>query len=101
MSVYIARSSAIAARSLDGEMIIMSARDSTLFTLNEVATEIWKAADGVTPLDRIVRDRVCAQFEVEPDAACADAEVFCTQLAGHGILLISDRPIESKTEAAP
>ncbi len=34
---YVARSSQIAARALGGEMMIMSARDSTLFTLNEVA----------------------------------------------------------------
>ena len=43
---YIARSTAIAARILGGEMMIMSALDSTFFTLNEVATVIWQAADG-------------------------------------------------------
>jgi len=47
---YIARSSAIAARLIGGEMMIMSAVDSTFFTLNEVATLIWQAADGRTPL---------------------------------------------------
>jgi len=40
--LYIARSTAVAARSLDGEMMIMSARDSTLFTLNPVGTAIWR-----------------------------------------------------------
>ena len=39
---YIARSTAIAARMLGGEMMIMSALDSTFFTLNEVATVIWQ-----------------------------------------------------------
>ena len=43
---YVARSSEIAARRLGDEMMIMSGRDSTLFTLNEVATIIWEAADG-------------------------------------------------------
>lgn len=95
MSVYIARSPAIAARSLDGEMIIMSTKDSKLFTLNEVATEIWRAADGRTPLSQIVQDKVCAQFEVEPEAAYADAEELCRGLAEHGIMTISDQPIES------
>jgi hypothetical protein len=33
---YIARSTAIAARILGGEMMIMSAADSTFFTLNDV-----------------------------------------------------------------
>ena len=94
MSMYIAKSRAIAARVLDGEMVIMSILDSKLFTLNEVATEIWQAADGRTPLSQIVQDRVCAKFEVEPDAAYVDAEDLCRKLAEHGIVVISDQPIE-------
>ena len=49
--LYVARSTAIAARSLGDETMVMSAADSTLFTLNEVATMIWQAADGATPLE--------------------------------------------------
>src|SRR5437763_3666021 len=64
-ALYIARSTEIAARLLGGEMMIMSARDSTLFNLNEVGTAIWEAADGVTPLEEIVERKVCAEFEVE------------------------------------
>ena len=37
----------IAARAVGGEMMIMSAKDSTLFTLNEVATAIWEAIDAL------------------------------------------------------
>ena len=37
-SLYVARNPRVAARSLDGEMMIMSGRDSTLFTLNKTAT---------------------------------------------------------------
>ena len=44
---YVARSKQLAARRLGAETMIMSGRDSTLFTLNEVATVIWEAADGV------------------------------------------------------
>ena len=94
MSVYVVRSSAIAARVLDSEMIIMST-NSRLFTLNEVATEIWQAADGRTPLAQIVREKVCAKFEVEPEEAYADSERLCRGLAEHGILIVSDQPIEA------
>jgi len=90
---YVARSSEIAARLLGGEMIIMSAADSRVFTLNEVATVIWEAADGRTPLDEIVANRVCAQFVVAPQVALEDAEELVQELAGHGILLVSDQPI--------
>jgi len=90
---YIARSSAIAARMLGGEMMIMSAVDSTFFTLNEVATAIWRAADGRTPLEEIVEREVCRDFEVEPEEARRDAEQFVSELSQHGILLVSDEPI--------
>ena len=97
MSVlYIARSSETAARLLGDEMIIMSVRDSMLFTLNPVATVIWQAADGSTPLWEIVERRVCAEFDIEPGPAYHDAVAFVEQVARHGILLLSDRPLPSK-----
>ena len=78
--LYIARSTEIAARQLGGEMMIMSARDSTLFNLNDVGTVIWEAADGVTPLEEIVERRVCAEFEVEPAEALKYAGSFVSEL---------------------
>jgi len=90
---FIARSPAIAARVMGGEMMIMSAVDSTFFSLNEVATVIFQAADGLTPLSEIVAKRVCTEFEVEPEEARRDAEQFVTELSQHGILLVSDKPI--------
>ena len=85
--IYIARSSAIAARALAGEMMVMNSADSTFFTLNEVATAIFQAADGHTPLREIVRDQICEQFEVDPEQAESDAEQFVTELSGRGILM--------------
>ena len=63
-------------RSLDGEMMIMSGRDSTLFTLNKTATILWQAADGATPLEQIVQQKICTEFEIEPDEALRDAETW-------------------------
>lgn len=90
---YIARSSQTAARLLGDEMVIMSAGDSRVFSLNQVATVIWEAADGQTPLDEIIADRVCAKFEVAPQIALKDAEELVQELASQGILLVSDQPI--------
>lgn len=99
---YIARSSAIAARMLAGEMMVMNSMDSTFFTLNEVATAIWQAADGRTPLREIVRSRVCGQFDIDPDQAQTDAEQFVSDLSQHGILLVSDQPLDDpQTPEAP
>lgn len=90
---YIARSAAIAARMLGGEMMIMSVKDSTFFTLDPVATAIWQAADGRTPLSEIVASRICTEFDVSHETAMADAEQLAEELAAHGILLISDEPV--------
>ena len=90
---YVARSSKIAARMMGDEMMIMLAPDSTLFTLNEVASVIFNAADGITPLEAIVAERVCSEFDVELEVALRDAEYVVKELAGHGVLLVSDKPI--------
>lgn len=89
---YVARSTAVASRILGGGMVIMSALDSTLFSLSEVATVIWQSADGRTPLSEIAR-RICAEFDVAPDTAYLDAEAFVDDLARHGILFVADQPI--------
>src|SRR5437879_3210380 len=92
---YLARGQQLAARLLGGEMMIMSSRDSALFSLNEVASVIWQAADGVTPLAEIVERRVCAEFDVEPAVALRDAEELVDELARQGILQVSATPIEA------
>ena len=92
-SRYAARSTAIASRALGNEIMVMSARNSALFTLDEVASVIWKAADGVTPLDEIVANNICAQYDVAPEVALKDAEALVEGLAEHGILLLSDQPL--------
>ena len=91
--LFVARNPRVAARCLDGEMMIMSGRDSTLFTLNRTATILWQAADGTTPLDEIVQAHICPEFEVDPAEALKDAEVLARELAGHEILQISEEPI--------
>jgi hypothetical protein len=98
--MYVARSPRIAARMLGEEMLVMSGRDSTLFTLNPTATVLWQAADGATPLDEIVACRICTEFEVKPEDAVRDAEELAENLAKHGILLISDHPIANPHAAA-
>jgi hypothetical protein len=95
--IYVSRSHAVAARELAGEMMIMSATDSTLFSLNETATLIWNAADGKTSLRDIVENRICSEFDIEPEAAYRDAEALVTNLASLGILHLSSEPASART----
>jgi Coenzyme PQQ synthesis protein D (PqqD) len=97
--LYVARNLKVAARNLGGEMMIMSGRDSTLFTLNKTATIIWQAADGSTTLQEIVEHRICPEFEVEPNQALQDAETLARELASHDILQVSENPIPSQNSA--
>jgi hypothetical protein len=100
-ATYISRSSAIASRVLAGETMVMSVVDSTFFTLNEVASTIWRAADGVTPLHEIVARDVCREFEVPEEEALSDACEFVRELSAHGILQVSDQPISPAAPAVP
>jgi Coenzyme PQQ synthesis protein D (PqqD) len=81
-------------------MMIMSAVDSTFFTLNEVATAIWQAADGHTPLSDIVANKICQEFDVDSHQAWQDTEQFVGELSQHGILLVSDHPIANSSPAS-
>src|SRR3954454_2422724 len=98
--LYIARSNNVAARMRGGELMIMSAATSSLFTLNEQATRLWEAADGVTPLSDIVACHICARLEVVPDEPSGDASRFVSELARHGILSVSAQPVTGSAEPA-
>jgi hypothetical protein len=91
--LFVARSTLIAARRLGEETMVMSATDSTLFTLDEVASAIWHAVDGVTPFREIVAHKICKQFDVSLEVALKDAEALVEGLAHHGIMQLSENPI--------
>jgi hypothetical protein len=42
-----------------------------------------------------VQDRICREFDVEPELAYVEAVEFVEQLARHGILVVCDQPIIS------
>jgi hypothetical protein len=89
---YVSRSDTVAARMLGGQMMIMSIRDSTLFSLSETASAIWQAADGATGLREIVEFAIVSRFDVDPETAYRDAMELVEGLAGHGILRLTDEP---------
>lgn len=89
---YISRATDVAARMIGGELMIMSSRTSSLFSLNETAALLWQAADGVTPLEEIVERQICGSFEVDASTALRDTEELAARLAEHGILQLSGEP---------
>jgi hypothetical protein len=92
MSVRVLRGDRLAARKVGGEMVILSADDSSLFVLNEVGTVIWEAADGGTTLEAIAAG-VCREFDVELETARHDVLEFVHALAAAGVMSVSgDEP---------
>jgi hypothetical protein len=91
-TIYVTRAADVAARQIGDEFMIMSGRDSSLFSLNETATLIWKAADGATSLEAIVDQHICPEFEIDRETALADARQVAAELAEHGILKLSQEP---------
>lgn len=95
---YIARATDVAARMIGDELMIMSGKNSSLFSLNETAAMLWQAADGITPLDDIVEQKLCAEFDIDVATAMRDAEEMVLQLSQFGILQVSEQPLShSKT----
>ncbi len=70
----------------------MSGIDSSLYSLNETASILWQAADGLTPLAQIVERDICTVYDVDPATALRDAEEVAEALARQGILQIADAP---------
>jgi len=94
VSRYIARAANVAASRLGDGLLIVSGIDSSLFSLNATARVLWEAADGVTPLSEIVARRICAEFAVSQDDALCHALALAEDLARHGILHVSDAPLQ-------
>lgn len=90
MSVFVVRGEKLAARKIGGEMVILSAEDSSLFVLNEVGTIIWEAADGRTSIEAIA-DAVCVDYDVDPGTARADVTEFVQALAAAGVVSTVDK----------
>ena len=92
MNRVVVRGDKLAARKVAGEMVILSAEDSSLLVLNEVGTAIWEAADGRTPLQAIA-EAVCREYDVEPDVARRDVDDFVQALADAGIVTIREEVV--------
>ena len=57
----------------------------SIFTLNETAIVVWESLDGRTPLDGVI-ERICREYDVEPDRAAADASEIVSSLVEAGLL---------------
>lgn len=99
--IYPMPGSAIAARVVGDELMVMNVSNSELFVLNPVATAIFEAANGMRSLEEIVTECVCGQFDVDSETARRDTLELVNSLAEHGVLRISDRPAPAAGDGTP
>jgi hypothetical protein len=92
MNRFVARAANVAARKIGGEMVVLSAEDSSVFVLNEAGTAIWEAADGRTPIESIA-EAMSVDYDVDAATARSDVEEFIDALAAAGVLATSDEAI--------
>ncbi len=89
LSLFPAPAEGVASRVVDGLAVAVTPEDSTLHTFeNEVATEIWRLADGRRPVSEIV-DGITAAFEVDRARAEEDVLRFVRLLRERGLVEFS------------
>lgn len=89
-AIRLAKKGEFVTRNIVGETILVPVRGrvgdlDAIYNLSEVASFIWAHIDGRATLAQIVQG-VCAEFDVAPETAEADALQFVTELERTGLV---------------
>lgn len=82
----------IAYRVIDGQAVIVNLEESTLHTLNLVATRIWELADAKNMVMDII-DKIYQEFEVDRDRLEKDCLEFVNRMISKGLFVLSSHPV--------
>jgi hypothetical protein len=75
----------IVCRRVGGESILVPIRQNVgnldfVYTLSEVAADVWTLLDGTRSVDAII-DAICVQYDIDRATAAADVTTLVTDLA--------------------
>lgn len=87
VSVVARRSSRVAWREIDGEVVIISPEDSSVHELNETAGAFWRNADGKRDLAEIARS-LAAAYDAPVAAVQADIEELVAELCAKQLITV-------------
>ncbi len=79
----------LAARNVEGEVVILDKRSGKIHQLNSTASFVWNKLDGHTSVPAIVSDMV-REFDVEFEIARADVARVVADLARLELVTISE-----------
>lgn len=92
---YPVQNPTVIGRTIDDEAVLVLPEQGQVKVLNEVGARIWSLADGTRTL-RDIAAVICAEYDVEPAQAEADALDFVAELAERGVVSLSARPVPAR-----
>jgi hypothetical protein len=95
-NLYPVLTAQVAARIVEGQVIIVLADSGNVTVLNELGTSIWKICDGMHSVGNIVQE-ITTEYEVEFSIAMQDATEFIQQMVNLQALELRDIPGLAKT----
>lgn len=76
-------------RRIDDESVVLDLKTSAYYSLNETASVLWDAlGEGLSP--RRAVERLCEEFDEEPDAVARDVSAVVAELLSERLILRSD-----------
>jgi hypothetical protein len=75
----------MAARVIDGRVMMLTIADSRLHRLNATGTRVWQGIEAGKTVTEII-DTLCGEFAVDRERASADVTALLTELVARGIV---------------
>lgn len=76
-------------REVDGRVVILAPKTSTIHELNSVGSFLWMSFDGKKSSEELAT-ALAARFAVEQAIAAHDAKVFFTELESLGLISLHE-----------
>jgi len=89
LKARVSRSSESVWRVIEGEVVILTPKNSTLHVLNELGSRIWELIDEPIGVEELV-SKIMAEYEVDEETATNDTLDFLSSLAEIGVLNVSE-----------
>ena len=80
------RSTRVAWRRIEDEVVVVSSDQNNLTILNDTAARVWELLEGTRSLDQLT-DAIHLEFEVSREVARADVGKFVGELQTRGLIL--------------
>lgn len=95
LNKYLIHNSEIASSIIEGEVIVVTLKDSILYSLNEVASRIWKLSKkGNFKISEIIK-KIVEEFEVDEKEAEKDILEFIKIMISKKMIEVKNEPFKS------